>query len=311
VLRGERWGRIHLIRSRTPIDDLDRLAVERAASAVGLALMNSRHHARLAERAQADLLAEAARHAPSDPKVFLRQARGLGANFEGCHLVAIAMTAGDGPAEIVAEAAASAASKEGLPILISSSGPECQVLLGVPSGPDPAEPARKLADAVCKALDGEARLTVGLSRPATVALLPRAFQQADECLRFARLSESHGVLEYGALGLHLLLAQLADSHELSAFVEGELGPLLEYDAKARSPLLPTLQALLAHDNNRAEAARVLHMERRSIYYRLGRIEKVLGKDLDSYDTRLSLGVALRALSLMQDRVRSLSGARAG
>jgi purine catabolism regulator len=310
VLRGERWGRLHLLRVDTPIDDLDRLAVERAASATGLALMNSRQHARLAERAQADLLAEAARRAPSDPTVFLRQARSLGADFQRCELVAIAIAIGEDSADRAIATATAEAGAVKLPVLCSGDGPICRILIGVPGPQDAREAATGIAARICEKARADAPLTLGLSRPVTVTLLPRAFHEADECLRYARLSESSGMLEYADLGLHLLLAKLADEYELSAFIEAELGPLLEYDARARSPLLPTLLALLEHDNNRAEAARALHMERRSIYYRLERIEAILGKDLDAYDTRLSLGVALRALSLLEDRVHSLRGSHA-
>jgi PucR family transcriptional regulator, purine catabolism regulatory protein len=188
-----------------------------------------------------------------------------------------------------------------LPLLTADLSDHPRWLLGVPHDQDAAACARELARGVVQAWPGPAPITVGVSRPTVVLRLAAGFREAEECLRFARVSQTTGVVEHANLGLHLLLASLLDGPQLAAFVEAELGPLLDHDAKARSPLLPTLRALLRNDSNRAEAARELHLERRSVYYRIERIEEVLGFELDDHDTKLALGVALRALQLIEDR----------
>lgn len=298
VLRGEPWGRVHVI-GDPAVTELDLLAAARASSAIGLALLNHQHHARMAERARADLLDEAARRAPEDPSSFIRQARSVGADFRSCELVGLEIATADGFGAVVRELG-EAARAEHLPVLSSVDAERCRVLVGVPEPRPAAQTVRGVVDGVLAQLE-EDRVTVGISRPASVSLLPQAFHEAQECMRFARVSHASGALEYSTLGLHLLLASLADGPELARFVETELGPLLDHDAHARSPLLPTLRALLAHDSNRAEAARALHVERRSIYYRLQRIEEVLGQSLADADVKLGLSVALRALSLIEDR----------
>ena len=133
--------------------------------------------------------------------------------------------------------------------------------------------------------------------------LPQAFYEADECLRYARLAGSPGIHHIELLGLHRLLLSLADRHELAAFIENELGSLLSMDARSREALLPTLRAILECEGNKVEAARRLSIERRSLYYRLERLERALGRSLRSADTRLALAVALRALDLTEDRAR--------
>lgn len=300
VLRGEPWGRVHVV-SADGIDELDGLAAQRASSAIGIALLNHHHHARLTERVRADLLDEAARRAPEDPSSFLRQARSVGADFRGRTLVALEAASADVALGSVATAATLAAQEAGLSALSSYDATTCRLLVGVPEDDDLAATARIFASRLVDGLGGDERVVLGISRASTVPMLPQAFHEARECLRFARVSGAGGVLEYANLGLHLLLASLADGPALARFVETELGPLLDHDARARSPLLPTLRALLAYDSNRAEAARALHVERRSIYYRLQRIEEVLGQSLDDADVKLALGVALRALSLIEDR----------
>ncbi len=300
VLRGEPWGRVHVV-SAEGVDEMDVLAATRASAAIGLALLNDHQHARLAERAQADLLDETARRAPEDPSSFLRQSRSVGADFRQCAFVALEATAEGTALSSVTATAVAAAQAAGLPVLGSHQADAARLLVGVRDQPQAADIARALAVDVHEQLGKSATTTIGISRPSTIPMLPQAFHEAQECLRFARVSHARGVLEYSTLGLHLLLASLAEGPALARFVETELGPLLDHDAGARSPLLPTLRALLAHDSNRAEAARALHVERRSIYYRLQRIEEVLGQSLDDADVKLGLSVALRALSLIEDR----------
>lgn len=57
-LHDEEWGRIHLLETETPGDEVDRLALDRAAAAVGLSLLSGRESGQLADRARAELVAE-------------------------------------------------------------------------------------------------------------------------------------------------------------------------------------------------------------------------------------------------------------
>ena len=113
--------------------------------------------------------------------------------------------------------------------------------------------------------------SVGVSSVTTAHELPRAFYEADECLRYARLASAPGVHRFSELGLHLLLLSLADRHELASFIENELGDLLKLDARGRQWLLPTLRAILECEGNKVMAARQLNIERRSLYYRLEKL----------------------------------------
>lgn len=106
---------------------------------------------------------------------------------------------------------------------------------------------------------------------------------------------------YGDLGVYHLLLPLADGPRLARYVEAELGPLLQHDARRRSPLVPTLRSFLDHGGQISPAARELFIERRTLYHRMAVIGKLTGRDLGNPDTRLRLSVALRALDLLQTR----------
>src|SRR6185436_7924003 len=96
-----------------------------------------------------------------------------------------------------------------------------------------------------------------------------------------------------------LLASLAGGPELSRYIEDELGVLLKHDASGTNPLLPTLRTYLSCDGNKSQAAQTLYVQRRTLYYRLGRIETLLGRSLDDPHTRQALIFAVRGHDLLQ------------
>jgi len=95
------------------------------------------------------------------------------------------------------------------------------------------------------------------------------------------------------LRLRGLVHLLRDDPRMQTFVERELGPLLS--AEPDTSLLDVLAAYLAAGGNKAEAAKRAHLARPTFYERLRRIERILGTDLDSAESRTSLHVALLAL----------------
>jgi len=95
------------------------------------------------------------------------------------------------------------------------------------------------------------------------------------------------------LRLRGLLHLLRDDPRLQTFVERELGALLASDQG--SDLMGVLAAYLAAGGNKAEAAKNAHLARPTFYERLARIERILGTDLSSAESRTSLHVALLAL----------------
>jgi purine catabolism regulator len=96
------------------------------------------------------------------------------------------------------------------------------------------------------------------------------------------------------LRLRGLVHLLRDDPRLQTFVERELGALLADEAG--SGLLDVLAAYLAAGGNKAGAAKASNLARPTFYQRLGRIERILGTDLGSAESRTSLHVALLALT---------------
>ena len=96
-----------------------------------------------------------------------------------------------------------------------------------------------------------------------------------------------------------LVHLLRDDARLQTFVEREIGPLLAYDTEHGTALVTVLRAFLEAGRNKSTAAAAAHLSRPALYEGLHRIERVLGVDLDSVDSCLSLHVALVARDAMR------------
>jgi purine catabolism regulator len=139
--------------------------------------------------------------------------------------------------------------------------------------------------------------SVGAVRDARRSLL-EAVQVADAAVRQAGGPPYHRLVDVRLRGL---LHLLRDDARLQTYVERELGPLLAYDTERGTNLVAMLGIYLDQGRNKSAAADAAHLSRPSFYERLHRIERVLGVDLDSVESCLSLHVALLALDAVRDR----------
>jgi PucR family transcriptional regulator, purine catabolism regulatory protein len=319
-LRNEEWGRIHLLELESPIDEIDRLALDRAAAAIGLSLLSEREAVRLADNARASFISDIWRGRWVSAHDVVARARSLGAEFGSASMVALVVEmieSGDplmpvfDPSERrrtrEAILAAITGALEGSPLtgLSAIVGDRLVGIVGFPAerGLNAALDGvgADVLERISRELPGVTAV-IGVSREATPETLRRALTEAGEAAAYGmRMAQGAAIHHFEDLGLHQLLGRLSDGPELSQFVETELGPLLERDAGRRSSLLQTLRAYLESGGSKAGAARALHLERRSVYYRLDRIEELLGKRLDEPATRLRLEVALLGLNLLQQR----------
>jgi purine catabolism regulator len=308
TLRGEAWGRLHVLEIDSPLDDLVRLALGRAAHTIALHLMVERD-AHLSDEAELSLVRGLAAGRDFNGQDFIDRAAGLGLSLDG-DLVALATSPPrtDRQPDDLEEPIARLvhAVREALPAARwSGVVGELDGTVVVVAEADTEHPggyqeaAAAVADRLAQA--GVSSGCVGVSRPCRPSALPRAFQESRAAHRLAPVNGEARVQFYDDLALHRLLAPLMPGPELATFVEGELGDLIAYDADHKSDLLRTLDAYLFANGNKIATAESLFLRRRSVYYRLERIEQVLGCSLDSADRRARLYLALRARELLEDR----------
>ncbi len=130
--------------------------------------------------------------------------------------------------------------------------------------------------------------------------IPQSYQQAQQALEIGRRLFGNGKLHSLAqLGIYRMLFHLHGHHELTAFYEETLGPLLDADTRSSIDPIGTLENFFRYNGNLSETARAMHLHRNSLLYRLGRIEELLGHSLDDSELRLSLQIALKIRHLLE------------
>jgi len=318
-LREELWGRIHILLPTGTIEDVDTLALDRAASAIALALLSHRDAARLSESARADLIAEIRRGNLTSPDQIDRRARALGSDLSGRRLHALMVDA-DGFQDYVVRLGLSepevqrvkralleetrmAITAAGCTGLSTVESDRVHAILGLPPGKPVDRVLRDLGEALAEhlpeVLDG-LTATVGVSRECVAEDMPRAFEEAREAVIYGKSTTvQRPMYRFEELGLHRLILRLLELSELPAFIESELGPLLQHDAKSRLKLVPTLEAYLRNGTNKSATAKAIHLERRSLYHRLEKISMLLSCDLQDMETCTRLFVALKSLDMVQ------------
>lgn len=327
--RGQDWGRLLLrwpasgqaAQGATPPTRLS-ILVERAASALALGRLIRRDEEGLERQTHRTVLTALLDHTVPVDEVVVR-ARALGVPLERRRLVGVAVcyrdragTRGvptDSAAPVaqarlrdLAEAVAAALRETRLAGLVSQLDDQSVgVLLAL--APTPGEQAGAeeaalgaFAAAVRRGRDGlviAAGSGVDSPREARRSLI-ESRQVADAARHDPRPVPVFRLPHVGVVGL---LQLLRDEPRLQLFVERELGALLAHDAaNPRDQLLGSLRAYLDSGRNKSAGAAAAHLSRPAFYERLSRIGRVLGADLDSVETCLSLHVALLALDAIRD-----------
>ncbi|MGH7608798.1 MAG: helix-turn-helix domain-containing protein [Candidatus Dormibacteria bacterium] len=154
--------------------------------------------------------------------------------------------------------------------------------------------------ALGRGLGGSMSLSLGLGNlAATAKELSRAHEEARQALRLARRGGARAqYVSYRSLGAARLLLEVRDPEVLRRFVDETLGPVLAYARRHRTPLLPSLEALVAQRWNQRAAARQLGIHINTLAYRLQRLEELLGVSLADAENRVLLSVALQARHLL-------------
>ncbi|MFJ6747469.1 MULTISPECIES: PucR family transcriptional regulator [unclassified Streptomyces] len=123
-----------------------------------------------------------------------------------------------------------------------------------------------------------------------LAGLPDSWQEALDTARAARAEPRLGtVAQWDTIGSYRLLTALPDTEPDAA-----LAPLL---APAHAELARTAETFLDCAGQAGRTAQLLGIHRQTLYYRLGRVEKLTGLDLNEGEDRLLLHMGLKAARL--------------
>jgi purine catabolism regulator len=321
-LRHEPWGRIHVLEVERPLDEITGLLLDRAGAALGMSVLSQQDADHMSDRAASAVISDLLAGRYGSTKELLQRARNLGSDLSGGGLAALIVAPAnlDALAErrglseaqrqqvrlrLRAELRAALA-KQHCTGLLGLEGDRLLAIVAVPERSDLPATLERVAATLRASIavsHPELKIVLGASREAKPDALRRAFEEARVAVEFGERSGDQDLYQFGNLGTYPLLARLAQGPELATFVESELGALLQHDAQHGAKLLPTVHAYLAHAGRKADTVTALRIQRRTLYTRIARLDRLLGRSLDDQDVRTRLTLALQGLDILGARAR--------
>lgn len=161
-----------------------------------------------------------------------------------------------------------------------------------------AQELRRMLPQMQRELEGfgiRAFLTVG--EESELKELPGGFRRVTAAMR---LAEKRGVspLFYEDLGVEKILISVDDPRVLEEFTQSALGHLESYDRDNGTHFVDVLKTYLAMDGSVQKVAEAEYVHRNTVNYQIGRIKKILDRDLGSMEERLSLMLAFRIQEIL-------------
>lgn len=297
-------------------DDADLLTVNYAAMLFALALARERSRTELALRYQGTLVNALVSGHFLDRSDARQKAHALGLADAQRYRVGVARAGADrtpdAPGSLTATTAGQLAdrlTRSAAGILAIVRGLDVVMILPEePAGPGaadlpppraaaaPPELLRQLCSDSAAGVAG-AQLTCGLSEHLdSPDLAPQGLRQAEHAIDLGtRLGRAGQVISYAELGIYRLLLLVDEMGELSRFAGDILGPLIDYDAGHKLDLVRTLSLYLGRHASLKQTARALRVHANTVAYRVKRIERMTGLDLDDADDRLIAHVAVKII----------------
>lgn len=182
---------------------------------------------------------------------------------------------------------------------------DCVVaIVPVPSD-SPAAPSQECHDRDSahwkKAVDERFRIpfSAGLGQTYTLLNLHKSYNEARIALAIPRLmGQKTFVQPFSDLGVFSMVFS-QDIQSVIRYCQDYLAPLIDYDEKTESVLLPTLKKLFDNNFNWKPTADSLFVHINTLHYRVNKIEALLGLDLSHMDTRSNLFIAVKAWDALQ------------
>lgn len=228
-------------------------------------------------------------HGP--PSKFAERARQLGMNLSKSHLMVVARPENDLHCRANVWASAYARRMGGLRGFREG----CVVLL-LP-GSDAGTVARGISSSMASVLGKP--VSVGAAGPLTGADSVQAgYAEAVRCLdAVIALGVNGGAATARELGFVGVL--LSNNYDVAGFIEQAVGPVISYDRKHYTDLLPTLQAYFDEGGSPTYAAERLHVHTNTVTRRLDRVKELLGREWQKPARALDIQLALRLLRVRE------------
>jgi sugar diacid utilization regulator len=166
---------------------------------------------------------------------------------------------------------------------------------GALAGQRAAAAAERALAAVADRLPGlRMRAGVGTPHEGPMGLRASAAEARIALMAARAAGTADSVASHDATGVQRMLMEWYATDTARASVRAQLAPLENLGPQRGEIAIRTLAAYLDEQGSIVRTARVLHLHRNAVAYRLHRITELLGVDLEDPDQRLALQLACRA-----------------
>ncbi|NBG88811.1 PucR family transcriptional regulator [Isachenkonia alkalipeptolytica] len=126
----------------------------------------------------------------------------------------------------------------------------------------------------------------------------KSFKDSLKAMRISKVNREVSIVSYQSLGVFKILSQDHLDEELEKFYDETLKPLVAYDQKKSTELVKTLEAYFKFNGNFKKISNELFAHYNTILYRMQRIKEVTGMNLEDFDDRLNLEIAVKIKKLL-------------
>lgn len=296
-------GYVWIIAGERPLNGLDELAVEHAATVAALIMFTERAVNAAEMTLRGDFFAQLLDVSDTTEPGLVERAHQLDFSLSGYYQVLLLhnqAAAGEGQSTL--HHRIEHWLRDQHPALVAQRDQRVVVVL---HGKRPIE-GETIAKALIEKLRGHPAetLVIGIGQVIdNVPDLRRSYNQAAETLdTILALNRQEGIMSFDQLGLlywlrHLPQGVLHENKFLNCIYE-----LATYDKAHQSHLLETLETYLDMGTTSRDAANKLSVHRNTLAYRLERIEDLMNLDLRDPDCRINLHVAIKSYRLHSNQL---------
>lgn len=135
-----------------------------------------------------------------------------------------------------------------------------------------------------------------------ISELKDSYDEAKNTLHILKvLGSTDNVYFYEDIGIYSLISQIKNGKFLDSYISGKLGNLIEADKIQDGELCKTLETYLECNCNANATAEILFIHRNTMRYRLDKIKKILGYDLNDLSVCIELKLAFIIKKFRENR----------
>lgn len=133
-----------------------------------------------------------------------------------------------------------------------------------------------------------------------IDMMKDSFHQALRCIKAAiKNNKNEKITFWKDLGFYGLLYDIQDKDKLMEYSNEVLSKIIDYDNKNKTNLLDTLQFYFNNNCSYLHGSEKMYIHRNTFKYRIDKIQKITGLDLEDCNVRLNLHSALVIRKFLQ------------